>query len=335
MSKYNVVEKLSPNFWEGRSQKITKGVVHYMVGTLKSTDEHFDNTASQLSAHWGFEDYNRHQYVKPEDTAWHARQANPFSIGYENSADTDRPPSQKTYENLIDKLAEDVKKYGWNPDKDIVGHSHYVATSCPGTVDMSHVIFSVKEALAGHKIPEAKPIQVIKEPPKVIGKKQLHLPGAATSWRVYPVGAAPVVGNEIGYLNPSLFGGLVYDIVGNPQNDVYTINTRDYGTVSIFAGRNTGAAIIGTNDVAEENNTPADIYQTVHLPAAAGSWRIYPTNKAPVIGNEMGYLRPDKFGGLTYEVKGRPQQDVVTIQTRDYGQGNIYVAPSTGAVLRG
>lgn len=74
--------------------------------------------------------------------------------------------------------------------------------------------------------------------------------------------------------------------------------------------------------------------KTVTLPASASSWRVYPTNKAPVIGNECGYLYPSKFGGLTYDILATPQTDVVTIQTRDYGKVNIYVAKSTGAIIK-
>lgn len=74
--------------------------------------------------------------------------------------------------------------------------------------------------------------------------------------------------------------------------------------------------------------------KTVTLPASASSWRVYPTNKAPVVGNECGYLYPSKFGGLTYEILATPQTDVVTIQTRDYGKVNIYVAKSTGAIIK-
>lgn len=72
----------------------------------------------------------------------------------------------------------------------------------------------------------------------------------------------------------------------------------------------------------------------LYLPASATSWRIYPTNKQPVKGNECGYLKPSKFGGLTYDILATPQKDVVTIQTRDYGKVNIYVASSTGAVIK-
>lgn len=74
--------------------------------------------------------------------------------------------------------------------------------------------------------------------------------------------------------------------------------------------------------------------QTLYLPKSSASWRVYPTNKAPVKGNEKGFLNPKKFGGLQYEVLAKPQKDVVTIQTKDFGRVNIYVAPSTGAVIR-
>ena len=79
---------------------------------------------------------------------------------------------------------------------------------------------------------------------------------------------------------------------------------------------------------------PAPNTDTVTLPASATSWRVYPTNVAPVVGNECGKLFPSKFGGLTYDIIGRPQIDVVTIKTRDYGTVNIYVAPSTGAIIK-
>ncbi|MEC0432504.1 LysM peptidoglycan-binding domain-containing protein, partial [Bacillus subtilis] len=72
----------------------------------------------------------------------------------------------------------------------------------------------------------------------------------------------------------------------------------------------------------------------VYLPASADSWRIYPTNKAPVKGNECGYLRPQKFGGLKYEVLANPQTDVYTIKTDQFGKVNIYAAKSTGATVK-
>ncbi|ADF59157.1 MULTISPECIES: N-acetylmuramoyl-L-alanine amidase [Bacillus subtilis group] len=72
----------------------------------------------------------------------------------------------------------------------------------------------------------------------------------------------------------------------------------------------------------------------VYLPASADSWRIYPTNKAPVKGNEINYLRPKKFGGLKYEILANPQTDVYTIKTDQFGKVNIYAAKSTGATVK-
>ncbi|MGF7013247.1 LysM peptidoglycan-binding domain-containing protein [Ornithinibacillus bavariensis] len=74
--------------------------------------------------------------------------------------------------------------------------------------------------------------------------------------------------------------------------------------------------------------------ETLYLPKTASSWRVYPTKVAPVKGNEKGFLNPKKFGGLQYEVLGKPQANVVTIQTKDIGKVNIYVHPSTGAVIK-
>lgn len=74
--------------------------------------------------------------------------------------------------------------------------------------------------------------------------------------------------------------------------------------------------------------------QTVTLPKTAKEWRVYKTNVVPVVGNECGKLKPSKFGGLTYEILAKPQKDVVTIQTQDYGKVNIYVGKGTGAIIK-
>lgn len=74
--------------------------------------------------------------------------------------------------------------------------------------------------------------------------------------------------------------------------------------------------------------------QILYLPASAEKWRVYSLDKAPVVGNECGYLLPSKFGGLEYEIEGFSQEDVAIITTRDFGKVQIYVAPSTGAIIK-
>ncbi|WP_245835723.1 N-acetylmuramoyl-L-alanine amidase family protein [Virgibacillus ndiopensis] len=79
--------------------------------------------------------------------------------------------------------------------------------------------------------------------PHISKTKKLHLPESATSWRVYPLNVAPVVGNEKGFLNPAKFNGLTYEILGSPQTYVYIIQTRDFGKVQLYGHPKTGATI--------------------------------------------------------------------------------------------
>ena len=154
--------------------------------------------------------------------------------------------------------------------------------------------------------------------------KELHLPKSSDSWRVYPTNKTPVKGNEKGFLNPKKFGGLTYDILANPQKDVYTIKTGDFGTVNIYAAASTGAKVVAKKVQAKN---------TVHLPASAKTWRTYKLDVQPVTKNSDWSLTPSKFGGLTYEILGRPYPDVVTINTSK-GKRNIYVGKGTGAVIK-
>ncbi|TSB48074.1 hypothetical protein [Alkalicoccobacillus porphyridii] len=68
------------------------------------------------------------------------------------------------------------------------------------------------------------------------------------------------------------------------------------------------------------------------LPPTAATWRTYRTNVQPVAKNSDWSLTPKAFGGLEYEIIGKPHKDVVTIYT-SRGNRNIYVAPSTGVKI--
>lgn len=74
-------------------------------------------------------------------------------------------------------------------------------------------------------------------------KKYLNLNPHINSWRVYPTSKSPVIGNEVGSLAPSRYGGLSYEVIGNPQNDVYTIQTESFGRVNIYAPRDNDSTI--------------------------------------------------------------------------------------------
>lgn len=70
----------------------------------------------------------------------------------------------------------------------------------------------------------------------------------------------------------------------------------------------------------------------VTLPASAKTWRTYKLNVAPITKNSDWLLTPAAFGGLTYEVLGRPQANVVTIHT-SRGKRNMNVGPGTSAKI--
>ncbi|WZY00370.1 N-acetylmuramoyl-L-alanine amidase [Bacillus sp. FSL W7-1360] len=70
----------------------------------------------------------------------------------------------------------------------------------------------------------------------------------------------------------------------------------------------------------------------VHLPKTAKTWRTYKLNVSPTKKNSDWSLTPSRYGGLTYEVLGKPYPHVVTVKT-GRGKRNIYVAPSTGAKI--
>lgn len=78
---------------------------------------------------------------------------------------------------------------------------------------------------------------------------------------------------------------------------------------------------------------PKNTRTHIHLPASVQSWRIYPLNKKPIVGNECGKLKPSKFGGLDYDVVKWISETVAVINTRDWGQVQIYVGPDTSAVI--
>ncbi|PLT29204.1 M23 family metallopeptidase [Peribacillus deserti] len=101
----------------------------------------------------------------------------------------------------------------------------------------------------GTKSNVVNPLDYIGDIPESVKetKQIIILPAEAESWRVYPLDKQPIKGNEAGYLNPKKFGGLQYNIVGTPGQDIYTIVTSDFGKVNIYGARSTGARIFNAS----------------------------------------------------------------------------------------
>ncbi|SDM14413.1 peptidoglycan recognition protein family protein [Sediminibacillus halophilus] len=285
----------------------------------------------QVSWHFTVDDKEIYQHLPTDENGWHAGDGqgngNCKSIGVEICENEDGD-FEKAVANAAWLVRQLMDEHNISIDN-VVPHKHWSGKNCPHLLlgrfdDFKAQVSGVKHKPAKQKKTKAKTVK------EVEGKQYIHLPETAESWRIYPVDAPPTKGIEKGFLKPSKFGGLTYEILGEKEPDVYVIKSSDFGKGKVYGAVSTGAKITGSSITkAKESNK-----ETLYLPASASSWRVYPTNKAPVKGNEKGFLNPKKFGGLQYEVLGKPQANVVTIKTSDFGKVNIYVGPGTGAKIK-
>lgn len=143
------------NFGAGRNGKsVNKIVLHWIVGTLESADDTFRNPNRLASAHYGIGDTEIHQYVKEEDTAWHASnlEINRESIGIEHEGgwllqDGSRfKPTEETLKTSALLVADICRRYSIPIDKDhIFPHNKYFSTQCPGSLDIDRIITLAKQ----------------------------------------------------------------------------------------------------------------------------------------------------------------------------------------------
>jgi N-acetyl-anhydromuramyl-L-alanine amidase AmpD len=140
----NIIWKKSPNFDKGRQgTKITHIVMHWIVGDLSAADAQFAKSSSQVSAHYAVGTSEVHQYVKEEDTAWHAGKydVNLKSIGIEHRGGPDLPIDEGTYKNSAELLKDICDRHLIPLDREhIILHKEVKATACPGNLDVDKII---------------------------------------------------------------------------------------------------------------------------------------------------------------------------------------------------
>lgn len=343
MSNSNLVDfvKLSPNFTR-RTGAIKKITIHHMAGNLsvETCGNVFSNPQREASSNYGVGTDGRvGLYVEECNRAW-------TSSNYENDnqsvtievANDEVGGNWHVSDIALNKLIElcvdicrrnGISKLSFTGDKNgnLTMHRYFANTNCPGPYLESKFNYIANEVNKILNCSTGQSVDPIIKPEKPQGNKEyLFLKGHMTKWNVYPTNAAPVIGNQCGTLNPSLFGGIEYEILGNPQKDVYTILTRDYGKVNIYVPKDNDSEFYTKGGTDEPNpeipNRSGDEYLNLHH--NVGSWRVYPTHLAPVISNACGSLAPKTYGGLSYKILGNPQTDVYTIQTQSFGRVNIY-----------
>lgn len=207
--------------------------------------------------------------------------------------------------------------------KEFPGHA---SNACPG-IDMNAFRKYLKDGSNPDVSPKPAPEQPATADPANVPTstgQQLHLPASAQTWRIYNPSGPYTAGNEIHKLTPAAFGGLTYDIKGNPAPNVYLIDTGVRGRVAIYAGPETSARITGSNTSTPQRSNARQL----HLPSSAQTWRIYRENGPYTVGNEIHKLTPAQFGGLTYDILEDKGNGVYIINTSVRGRVAIYADPN-------
>lgn len=193
---YNYRFQQSPNFtpgglassvW-GRPRSIEIAVGHWWGDpnqnpSVQGVINWLCNPASQVSAHYVVSENEVIQLVREADAAWHARQANPFSIGIEINPNT----SETTYRTVAQLVRELRQKYGNLP---LQPHSQYVSTQCPGSVDLAKIDTYSREEDKPEWVRNLRPIQPVSLNVLVSQTPVIDMRDGATVIKYIPQGTA-------------------------------------------------------------------------------------------------------------------------------------------------
>lgn len=126
--------------------------------------------------------------------------------------------------------------------------NYYVKTSAGKQLGAFNVLENAKNMASSNKA------TVYDASGKVIvsyaasNKKYLNLKPHMQKWAIYNQSGPYTTAYKIGDVKPAQFGGLSYEILGNPATDVYVIKTTDFaknngGKVAIWAPRDNDSTI--------------------------------------------------------------------------------------------
>jgi N-acetylmuramoyl-L-alanine amidase/Bacterial SH3 domain len=223
-----------------------KGICIHNTANDASAKNERNNVAkpenqNEVSFHIAIDDEQAIQLIPFNRNTWHAgdggsgegnRSHISIEICYSRSGG-DR--FIKAEQRTVKEVALLLKQYGWGINQ-VKKHQDFSGKYCPHrTLDMGWQRFlnMVQAELNGESVDiPATPPNPTPQPSKT--GSYLYLKPHVTKWNVYPTNVAPVYGNECGVLAPTTYGGLEYEILGNPQTDVYTIQTLSFGIVNIY-----------------------------------------------------------------------------------------------------
>ena len=139
---------ISKHYTPGRTASIDKVVLHHNAGNLTVEGCYNVWQSREASAHYQVEENGRiGQLVNDWDTAWHAGDANPSSIGIEHANNAFGSNdgrgwtiSEATLDNGAHLVAAICRHYNlgrpeWG--RNVFGHRDFMGTSCPGEIAMA------------------------------------------------------------------------------------------------------------------------------------------------------------------------------------------------------
>ncbi len=307
-------------------------VVHNTANDASARNEisYMTRNDKQISFHYAVDDKEVIQGISDNRNAWHAgdgaygngnRKGIAIEICYSKSGGV---KFDKAEQNAAELIAMKMKEYNI-PLSKVKRHYDFATDKkrCPHrTMDKGWERFftMVQKAYEGSETaskPTAKP------KPTTSTKYKVGTVVCTNTLATSSTGGKVYKGDWKGTIT-KVIAGAKYPYLLN--NGTGWTNDTGIDTDPHVPSTNTGSA--------STSKPAAPKKQTVTLPKTAKEWRVYKTNVAPIVGNECGKLKPSKFGGLTYEILAKPQKDVVTIQTQDYGKVNIYVGKGTGAIIK-
>ena len=131
---------LSKHYTSGRSDSIRGIVLHHNAGNLTIEDCYNVWQSREASAHYQVQDDGLiGQLVNDWDTAWHAGNANSWTIGIEHANNNFGPwtISDAALESGAHLVASLCRYYGLGRPTwmgNVFPHSHFMATACPGEI---------------------------------------------------------------------------------------------------------------------------------------------------------------------------------------------------------
>lgn len=321
----------SNNYYKARYSR--EGVTIHWWGGGEQEDKH-DSIVNYIlrqadagvkSANYVLSDAKITMLVDPDNVAWCSNSGNPTTI----SIECEPGLSDEGYKKLAWLISSLQTKYGHSLN--IYRHSDWVATSCPGTIDIAR-IKREKDTVSGIPLP---PVQApIPTPtPTPVTSQTVYLPSSVATWAAYKVGSQYRKGtsDQVGTLLPSKYGGLTYKVVEN-RNNVVVIDTESFGRVAIWV-QGTEAIVRGTNQYVAPAPAPAKV-QTVTFPKTVATWAVYKPDSQYRKGtsDQVGSLLPATFGGLTYNIV-KNLGNVVVIDTQNFGRVAAWVK-DTEAIIK-